>query len=235
MRNDHVTVVCPSCQTYFHVATRSLGPQGRTVRCSLCHKIWFERNHQHAPKPIQAPESATKKFIRSGRPVRNIERRASPSYNGQPVYKTFPEDFTYRRARSWRSFATKALIIFGACVALACAAGGVVYYLTHSVSLNTGKATFRTLQTNWETHLEGGNQTVVSLKSNVANISDHSARPPAVHAVMHYKDASGEGSLPTTLQLTGHPLGPGEIRPFSTNLTLDRPVTVTSVTCSTES
>ena len=234
MRNDQITVVCPSCQTYFHVARSSLGMQGRTVRCNVCHKVWFERSHAQTPKPQPIPESATKKFIRSGQPVRNIERNAPPPYQGRPVYQTFPEDFTYRRRRSWRPIMIKALIVLCVGLALAGIGFGVTYYFTHSVSLNTSRGEFRTLQTGWDTHLNSNNQTVIVLRSSVANISDHSASPPTVHTVTRYKDASGEGMLPTTLQLTGQPLGPGEIRPFTTNLVLDRPATVTDVTCSVE-
>jgi predicted Zn finger-like uncharacterized protein len=33
-------IVCPSCATSYDVKLASLGPQGRSVRCLRCHKVW---------------------------------------------------------------------------------------------------------------------------------------------------------------------------------------------------
>ena len=234
MSNDQITIVCPSCQTYFHIERHSLGPQGRTVRCSVCHKVWFERNHTRAPKIAQEPESnSIKKFIQSGRPMRNIKRNSHPPLEeGHSIYQTFPEDFTYKRRLPLRRIAFKALIS----LSILCAIGGIgyaaIYYFTNSVSMSYSSPIFRIAKTEWSTYCAPDDgHTVVTINASVANMSDHSAEPPTINTVTHYSDSSGEGMWPSTLKLTGVPLGPGEIRPFTTNLMLGKAVTVKNITC----
>lgn len=35
-------VACPNCQTRFNVPAEALEPDGRQVRCSRCHVVWFQ-------------------------------------------------------------------------------------------------------------------------------------------------------------------------------------------------
>ena len=37
-------IVCPNCETSYHLDAASLGPTGRSVRCVRCRMIWFASN-----------------------------------------------------------------------------------------------------------------------------------------------------------------------------------------------
>ena len=57
-RRDHI--VCPDCGKSYQVEARSLGPDGRRVRCPSCQSIWFESPTNSAPdgngaNPVLSP------------------------------------------------------------------------------------------------------------------------------------------------------------------------------------
>jgi predicted Zn finger-like uncharacterized protein len=39
-------IVCPNCQTAYHVEPSAVGPGGRSVRCARCQTVWFAANTQ---------------------------------------------------------------------------------------------------------------------------------------------------------------------------------------------
>src|SRR5580704_14200068 len=39
-------IVCPNCQTAYHVDPSAVGAGGRSVRCARCRTVWFAANTQ---------------------------------------------------------------------------------------------------------------------------------------------------------------------------------------------
>ncbi|MCC6949560.1 MAG: zinc-ribbon domain-containing protein [Bradyrhizobiaceae bacterium] len=47
-------LACPACHTAFRIDARSLGAEGRTVRCARCRTTWFARPDDLLPAPEMA-------------------------------------------------------------------------------------------------------------------------------------------------------------------------------------
>jgi len=226
MSHDQITIVCPACQTHFHISKVALGEHGRTVRCSLCKKVWFEKTQAKAPKIKSAQD-----FIQSGCPVRKINRdtHTPPRYQ-RPLYETFPSDFSYKRqirAKRWRNTLI-ALIALLTCSILGL---GAFYYIRHNPTIHLGGGTFRVTDSKWHSHQHGGH-TILTINGTIANMSDHSAKASSISAKLQYQEDNTLKSITHEIPVQGMPMNPGEIRPFTGEITLDGLYDINAVACS---
>jgi len=54
--SDPVVIACPACGTRYRVSRASLGPVGKTVRCSRCGHRWFAETPEAEETPPPLPE-----------------------------------------------------------------------------------------------------------------------------------------------------------------------------------
>ena len=228
MSDDQITIVCPSCQTYFHVRQDALGPQGRTVRCTVCQKVWFERNKRLTPSA--AKPTPSQKLMHSQKPLRNIERTYKRTSSSYPIYKTFPEDLTYhQKVRRAPTCVKKAPLIVAAAIVLLTLFGYALYKGRHLFGgFNTNN--IRILNVTWQTQ-KNPSGTTLTLNASVANMSDSQTALPSVDAEVISEQEGQKLSVPITLRITGSALAPGEIRPFTATAFLSQDLQISHIHC----
>jgi predicted Zn finger-like uncharacterized protein len=57
MESGFMQIVCPHCNTSYAIKLETLGPEGRTVRCSRCKEVWLARP-EDAFEPVAEPVMA---------------------------------------------------------------------------------------------------------------------------------------------------------------------------------
>lgn len=203
MESTKTTIVCPSCQTFFHTPENSIGPHGRTVRCTVCAQVWFEKPHQ------KKAMNAAQKLMTSGKPLRHIARSShAPEHSQKQVYQHFPEDFIFKPKRTIRYMRWILITLLIATLSLC----GVLFYQHHEKIIPYSHF-YRLLNTSWKTEHQN-NQQLVFMQGQLANISDNSTPPPKVKVHIFYEENNTINEQKLDIVPFKEATGPGSITPF---------------------
>ena len=59
-------IVCPNCQTSYHVDPPAVGPTGRSVRCARCRTVWFAANTEALSEIAASHRAEMAQFAAAG-------------------------------------------------------------------------------------------------------------------------------------------------------------------------
>src|SRR5258708_27249860 len=59
-------IVCPNCQTSYHVDPSSVGSSGRSVRCARCQTVWFAANTEAMSEIAASHRAEMAQFVGAG-------------------------------------------------------------------------------------------------------------------------------------------------------------------------
>ncbi|MCY4413717.1 MAG: zinc-ribbon domain-containing protein [Alphaproteobacteria bacterium] len=218
MERNQYTIVCPSCQTFFHIDEQVIGPHGRTVRCTSCRKVWFEKP-QH-----KNPISSAKKLMDSQKPLRQIERLAHvPASKRKPLYQPFPEDFLLRRKRRthYIRFIWFAFFAFLGVIT-------IFALYKYTPTLHLSERQYNVVSPSWtiENSTEG---VCVHLQGKVVNMLDSAVSPPTITASLSYSYDGNNTTMPIQMSPFMKSFSPGQLSPFSNKIILPVGTKVQSV------
>jgi predicted Zn finger-like uncharacterized protein len=111
MESGSMHIVCPHCTTSYAIKLETLGPAGRTVRCSRCKEVWLARP-EDAIEPVAA-ESAMAEASAS-QPMGGHDAQwnrvadedgATPVVDSPSIAGDFPGERTSAVAADWTAMA----------------------------------------------------------------------------------------------------------------------------------
>jgi predicted Zn finger-like uncharacterized protein len=111
METGFMHIVCPHCTTSYAIKLETLGPEGRTVRCSRCKEVWLAR-----PEDAVAPVAAQPAMATAGHADHEREADLAAEWNGvqaddTPVVDSpsiagdFPGERSGNSAADWAAMA----------------------------------------------------------------------------------------------------------------------------------
>jgi predicted Zn finger-like uncharacterized protein len=111
MEKGSMHIVCPHCTTSYAIKLETLGPEGRTVRCSRCKEVWLAR-----PKDAVEPVAAEPVMAEASRsPERQADLAAqwsetaaeeTPVVDSPSIAGDFPGDRAGNTAADWAAMAS---------------------------------------------------------------------------------------------------------------------------------
>lgn len=100
-------IVCPHCTTSYAIRLETLGPAGRTVRCSRCKEVWLARPEDAvdvtAPMPAMAAASQSAAAAEWEAMARQEEDEGAPVVDSPSISADWPADDAVRQ--DWPSVA----------------------------------------------------------------------------------------------------------------------------------
>ncbi len=105
-------IVCPHCTTSYAIKLETLGPEGRTVRCSRCKEVWLARP-EDAVEPVAAvPAMATAGHATQEREAdlaaewNRVQADEMPVVDSPSIAGDFPSERSGNTVADWPAMAS---------------------------------------------------------------------------------------------------------------------------------